>query len=299
MTSIELVDASVDYPIYSASARSLKTAIAQKVGGTIRAGDTSRVVVRALDRVNLSLRSGDRLALFGSNGSGKSTLLKVMTGILEPSSGLAQITGHVSALLDLQMGMDPEATGYENILMRSIFLGASFEEARARIPDIEAFSELGEYLRFPIRTYSSGMIVRLAFAISTVISPEILAMDEQVGAADAAFSLKAQKRINELIGQAQILVFATHNIEDAKKTCNRAVVLRRGRIVFDGAVNEAELAYKEAGSEAETPSAPLAHVERAISADQPPLKNTEPGESGGPSASERRPARAARSASVA
>jgi ABC-type polysaccharide/polyol phosphate transport system ATPase subunit len=295
MTGIELFDASVDYPIYSASARSLKTAIAQKVGGAIRADDTSRVVVRALDRVNLSLRSGDRLALFGSNGSGKSTLLKVLAGILEPSSGRAQITGHVSALLDLQMGMDPEATGYENILMRSIFLGASFEEARSRIPEIEAFSELGEYLRFPIRTYSSGMIVRLAFAISTVISPEILAMDEQVGAADAAFSLKAQARINELIGQAHILVFATHNIEAAKKTCNRAVVLKHGRIDFDGAVDAAELAYKEARSEAEALSGPLALAEPASSADQPPLKNTEPGASSGPPLSGPRLARAARS----
>lgn len=243
MAEMQLIEASVDYPIYSASGRSIKHAIAQRVGGAISVDDSSRVVVRALNGVSLSVATGDRVAILGSNGSGKSTLLKVLAGILEPSSGIARVRGRVSALLDLTLGMDPEATGYENIVMRSVFLGATFEEARALIPEVEAFSELGEYLGFPIRTYSSGMIVRLAFAISTAVMPEILVMDEQVGAADAAFTAKAESRIKELVGEAKILVFATHDMRAAQKICDRAVVMSQGRIVHDGTVSSGVQLY--------------------------------------------------------
>ena len=140
MASIDLVNVNVDYPIYSAGGRSLKSALLSTIGGKIGIDKSSRVVVEALRNANVAIRQGDRVALLGGNGSGKSTLLKVLAGIMEPSTGSAHVRGRVSALLDLSMGMDMEATGYENIMMRSTFLGADFAESKALIPAIAAFS---------------------------------------------------------------------------------------------------------------------------------------------------------------
>src|SRR4051812_33183868 len=166
MARIEARDVGVVYPIYSARARSLKSQLVRSVGGRINVRDDSRVIVSALQNITLSARPGDRIALLGGNGAGKSTLLRVLAGILEPSQGELHVSGRVSSLLDMSMGIDPEATGYENIVMRSVFLGATFAEAKARVAEIETFSELGEYLRFPMRTYSTGMSLRLSFAIA-------------------------------------------------------------------------------------------------------------------------------------
>jgi ABC-2 type transport system ATP-binding protein/lipopolysaccharide transport system ATP-binding protein len=149
----------------------------------------------------------------------------------------------VSSLLDMTMGLDPEATGYENIVMRSVFLGASFAEAHARIAEIEAFSELGEYLSFPMRTYSTGMTLRLSFAIATSVQPEVLVLDEMIGTADAAFSAKAKHRMEELVQNLQILILATHDLRTAASLCNRGLVLNRGRIVVDAGIDEAIAAY--------------------------------------------------------
>jgi ABC-2 type transport system ATP-binding protein/lipopolysaccharide transport system ATP-binding protein len=246
MASIDLVGVHVDYPVYSARGRSLKSHIARTVGGSVMRADGHVARIRALEDIHISLKPGDRVALLGANGAGKSTLLKVMAGIVEPPIGTVEIVGRVSALLDMSMGMDPEATGYENILMRSVFLGATFEEAQARIPEIEEFSGLGEYLDFPLRTYSSGMIVRLCFAISTSIVPEILVLDENVGAADAAFSAKAQARIMDIVGKSQILAFATHSMQQAQSICTRGILLSRGRVQFDGPLQEAIATYGQA-----------------------------------------------------
>ncbi len=229
----------VQFPVYSAQGRSLRSHLIQAVGGRIGAGNGSRILINALDDVSLSLRSGDRVALIGGNGAGKSTFLKVLAGILEPTAGELRAEGRVSALLDLGMGMDPEATGYENIVMRSVFLGASFKEANARIPEIEEFSELGEYLRFPLRTYSTGMGMRLSFAIATSIKPEVLVLDEMIATGDASFTEKAKSRVAAMIEQLKILVIATHSFQDARSMCNRGVVLNAGKIVFDGPIDDA------------------------------------------------------------
>jgi ABC-2 type transport system ATP-binding protein/lipopolysaccharide transport system ATP-binding protein len=208
------------------------------------------VQVRALSDITLSLNPGDRVAILGGNGAGKSTLLKIIAGIMEPSIGRAVIEGSVSSLLETSMGMDLEATGYENIVMRSVFLGATFEEARARIPEIEEFSGLGEYLAFPMRTYSSGMMVRLAFAVSTSFMPEILVLDEHIGAADATFSIKAKQRMVDLSEKAQILVFATHSMDAANSLCTRGIVLDKGSLRFDGPVAPAIQDYQQMVSHA-------------------------------------------------
>ncbi|HEX8168882.1 MAG TPA: ABC transporter ATP-binding protein [Beijerinckiaceae bacterium] len=242
--SVDLADVRVDYPIYSASGRSLKGVIARTIGGRIGLDGNQKVTVTALEQISLSLRSGDRLGILGRNGSGKSTLLRVIAGIFEPSGGTARIRGHVCALLDFSLGMDLEATGYENILMRSVFLGATFAEARARAPEIEAFSELGDYLAFPLRTYSSGMVARLSFSISTVMRPEILVIDEVMGAADASFGRKAKARVAELVEQSSILAFATHDLPAAREFCTRGIVLNQGRIEFDGGIDDAIRAYE-------------------------------------------------------
>jgi ABC-2 type transport system ATP-binding protein/lipopolysaccharide transport system ATP-binding protein len=240
---VELAGVGVDYPVFSASGRSLKGTIARSVGGRIGVGADHVVMVTALDQVSLSLGPGDRVAILGHNGSGKSTLLKVIAGIFEPLRGSVRIRGQVSTLLELTMGMDFEATGYENILTRSVFLGATFAEAKARVGEIEAFSELGDYLNFPMRTYSSGMVARLAFAISTVMRPEILVIDELMSTADAAFAAKSKERILALVEHSRILAFATHDLAAAKDVCSSGIVLAGGRVRFDGPIDEAIAAY--------------------------------------------------------
>ena len=244
MAFVEVSDASVLYPIYTARSRSVKNHLLRSVGGGIRIRDDARVVVSALHNISLSLTAGDKIALIGANGAGKSTLLKVLAGILEPSSGEVRISGRISALLDMSMGMDPEATGYENIIMRSVVLGATFAEARTRVPEIEAFSELGQYLQFPMRTYSTGMSLRLSFAIATYAQPEILVLDEMIATGDEAFSVKAKARLENIVSRLKILVLATHDLNTARSLCNRGIVLNHGRIVLDKDIDAAIAAYR-------------------------------------------------------
>jgi ABC-type polysaccharide/polyol phosphate transport system ATPase subunit len=241
--AIDLENVVVEYPLYSARGRSLKSHVIKSVGGTIGHDNADRIIVRAVAGVSISLRPGDRLAIIGGNGAGKSTLLRVFAGIMEPTTGNARISGRVSSLLEMNMGMDAEATGYENITMRGVLLGMSFAEARAKIADVEEFSELGEYLSLPTRTYSSGMSVRLSFAISTSVDPDILVLDELIAAGDAAFFDKARARMLRLIDSTSIVIIATHNMLAASKLCNRAIFLMNGQIEFDGPVDEAVRAY--------------------------------------------------------
>jgi ABC-type polysaccharide/polyol phosphate transport system ATPase subunit len=230
---IELRDVCVDYPIYDAGNRSIKNVLIRSVGGKI-GSDHGHITVNALANINLSLREGDRLAVIGHNGAGKSTLLKVLARIYEPTGGQAVIEGRISSLLDITMGMDPDATGYENIVMRGALLGRPRSEVLAEVPQIEDFTGLGDYLDLPIRTYSTGMMVRLAFAISTNGSPDILIMDEMVGAADAAFAAKAQARINDYVSSSKIVVFASHDPNMLLKFCNKGILLQGGSIIAEG-----------------------------------------------------------------
>jgi len=237
----------VSYPVYGARSRSLKQQLIRNVGGRV-AIDDDKMVINALEDITLSLRSGDRVALIGANGAGKSTLLRVLAGILEPSSGAFTKRGHVSSLLDMSLGMDPEANGYENIQMRSVFLGATFSEAKRLISEIEAFSELGDYLALPMRVYSAGMKLRLSFAIAMAVTPEILILDEMIGIGDAAFASKAQARLQEVVNDLEILILATHDLNAARSMCRRGVVLAHGRLVLDAPIEDAIHKYETLAS---------------------------------------------------
>ncbi len=239
MAMINLEDVYLDYPVFAKNGRSIKNLMERKIGGIVEVDKGFRVTIHSLNNVSLTINEGDRVAIFGGNGAGKSTLLKVLSGIYEPPSGTVTIQGRVSSLLDYNMGMDKDATGYENILLRSIFLGATFKQAKEMVPDIEEFSELGEYLNFPIRTYSTGMVVRLSFAVSTVVPPEILIMDEQVAAVDSGFAARAAARLHGFVDKAKILIFATHDMAMAQDLCSKGIVMHKGSVHFQGSVAEA------------------------------------------------------------
>jgi ABC-2 type transport system ATP-binding protein/lipopolysaccharide transport system ATP-binding protein len=244
MAEITLENVTVDFPIYNARKRSLKSEIFQRtIGGHIASPDDRPVSVIALRDINLRLRDGDRLGLVGGNGAGKTTLLRVLSGVYEPPAGRVTIDGGVSSLTDIMMGMDPEATGYENIMLRSIFLGISVRQARANIADIEAFSGLGNFLTLPLRTYSSGMMLRLAFAVSTAVTPDILIMDELIGAGDSSFLEHAQIRLNRMIERTRILIIASHSDEIVRRFCTKAALLQDGLLRSIGPVDEVLAAY--------------------------------------------------------
>jgi ABC-type polysaccharide/polyol phosphate transport system ATPase subunit len=229
MACINLKNIVVDFPVINASSRSLQVRLFQSLGGKLSSHNKT-VIVRALDGVNLTLRDGDRLGIIGHNGSGKTTLLRVLAGVYRPGEGSATIEGSVSSFTDLTLGMDPESTGWENIIFRCAFMGMSFREAKRRLAAIAEFSELGEYLNLPARTYSSGMFLRLAFAISTSVEPEILIMDEMISTFDAQFIEKAQRRLREVVNSANILALASHDMNVIQEICNKVVWLERGTI---------------------------------------------------------------------
>jgi len=198
-------------------------------GGKIehRAGGGSVV---ALDRVSFSLAAGDRLGLVGPNGAGKTTLLKVLYGIYEPTGGTLAISGRTDALFNITLGFRPEATGRRNIVLRGLINGWAPEEIDARMESVIAFSELGEFIDLPLKTYSQGMAARLAFSVATTLEPEILLMDEWIGAGDPAFQAKAKDRMRDIADRAGIIVLASHNHGLLKQTCNKVLVLERGRV---------------------------------------------------------------------
>ncbi|HKS62355.1 MAG TPA: ABC transporter ATP-binding protein [Xanthobacteraceae bacterium] len=245
MPAIDLVDVSVDFPIYTAQTRSIRTDLMRRIGGRIEHNAHKHTtVVQALRHVSLSLRPGDRLGLIGPNGAGKSTLLRVMSGVYEPPGGVVRIEGKVSALVDITLGFDSELSGYDNIILRSVVLGATIAQARERAPDIAEFSELGEFLTLPIRTYSAGMITRLAFAISTAVQPDILLLDEMVSAGDVHFSKKARERTLAMAESASILVLAIHDTTTLRSFCDKAAVLRSGEIADIGPIDEVLTRYE-------------------------------------------------------
>ncbi|MAH93172.1 MAG: sugar ABC transporter ATP-binding protein, partial [Hyphomonas sp.] len=188
-----------------------------------------KVCINALKDINLDFRDGDRIGLIGHNGAGKTTLLKVLSGILPPTAGRIRIQGRTAGLLSIQLGLDTRASGYENIIIRARYMGVTEEEIQERFDDICEFSELGEYLHLPLKAYSSGMRVRLAFAIATAFDPDILILDEWLSAGDATFRDKASARMKNLIAQTGIFVMATHQVSLMKQMCNRGIVLKKGQ----------------------------------------------------------------------
>jgi ABC-type polysaccharide/polyol phosphate transport system ATPase subunit len=247
MVSITLKDVIVDFPIYG-SVRSVRTEVFAKAGGLISKDPSrgARVSVRALDNVSLAIDHGDRVGLIGHNGAGKSTLLQVMAGVYKPVSGELKVEGSVSPLFNTSPGLIEHDTGYENIVTCGLFLGMTGNEIREKTADIAAFSELGEYLDLPVRTYSTGMVLRLGFAIATALDPEILLLDEGLGAGDARFAERASKRLDSLIERSSIMVLASHSNDLIRSLCNKAVVMEQGRVTSFGDVDEVVSVYSEA-----------------------------------------------------
>lgn len=232
-----LIDArgvTVEFPIYENSHRSLKKKVLNlSTGGKIGSDAGKHPVVRALDQINFTLQHGERVGLTGHNGSGKTTLLRVLSGVYAPVHGLLNVRGKIASLLDVSMGLDPDATGFENIYLRGIMDGLKPSVIRAKVDDIAEFTELGEYLNLPVRTYSSGMMLRLAFAISTSVEADILIMDEWLSVGDAQFSAKAADRLERLVSKAGILVIASHDPKLIERVCTRRIHLEHGKLVSD------------------------------------------------------------------
>jgi ABC-2 type transport system ATP-binding protein len=235
--SITTKDACVDFPIFDAKSRSLKKTVLGVVGGNI-ASDSKVPIIEALRDVTLNLQHGDRVGLVGHNGAGKSTLLRLLSGIYEPTRGTAEIRGRVAPVFDLGVGMDPEISGYENILIRGLFLGMSRKQMQDRVDDIAEFTELGDFLALPLRTYSTGMRIRLALGVVTSIDPEILLLDEGIGAVDAAFMERARDRLADLVQRAGLLVFASHSEEFLRQLCDTALWLEHGRVRAHGELDD-------------------------------------------------------------
>ena len=245
---VSLENVAVNYPIFDVKSRSLKANFIRLTTGGKVSSNAKSVTVNALKDINIELKHGDRLALIGHNGAGKSTLLKTIAGIYEPSEGKISTTGSIASLLDINLGMNPELSGRENNYSRGMLLGLSRKEINNISEDIIEFTELADFIDLPVRTYSSGMSVRLAFAISTAVKPEILLLDEIIGAGDANFMERARCRISDLIDSVGILIFSSHSEQDVRDFCNRGIVLNAGSIVFDGSVDQAFEYYKWAKS---------------------------------------------------
>jgi ABC-2 type transport system ATP-binding protein/lipopolysaccharide transport system ATP-binding protein len=255
MIRIRATDIHLDLPIYGGKARSLKHMLFKsaqmigtarppaQVGGVIEAEAGGKVVIKALDGVSFTLHEGDRVGLVGHNGAGKTTLLRVVAGIFEPVAGVLEVTGAVTPMFSLTDGMDMEASGYENIWIRGQILGCTRAFITTCVDDVVEFCQLGDFLHMPLRTYSAGMLVRLGFAIATALKPEILVMDEMIGAGDAAFFERARVRLTRFIETAGILMVATHSPDILRTWCNKVMWLAHGKLVAIGDVEETLTAY--------------------------------------------------------
>ncbi|KNH05346.1 Polysaccharide ABC transporter, ATP-binding protein [Candidatus Burkholderia brachyanthoides] len=245
MAYIYLNNASLDLPIYDVQSRSLKKRLAMlRNRGSEPQDDSKTVVLRALNELSFRIETGDRLGLVGHNGAGKSTLLRVLAGIYAPSSGVVEKQGKTVPLLDISLGMDENSTGRQNIRLRGLLLGMSDDEIKQKEEEIAQFSELEAFLDLPIRTYSSGMKVRLGFAISTAVDADILLLDEVMGVGDASFKDKANRRLAELHERSEIVVLALHDNETIRKTCEKVLWLDRGNVRMLGPADEVLAAYE-------------------------------------------------------
>jgi lipopolysaccharide transport system ATP-binding protein len=244
MAQIKFDDVSIEIPIFNATGRSLTSKILEvATGGKLDADPNGRVLVRALSNISFELNHGDRVGLVGHNGAGKSTMLRALSGVYAPSKGTATISGEIGSLIDISLGINPEATGRENVFVRGQLLGLTKKEIAERYDEIVEFAELGDFMEMPVRTYSSGMHLRLAFAVSTVVRPEILLMDEWLSVGDENFKHKAEARLTEMVDATKILAIASHSRELIEKVCNRVIWLEHGQIKMDGSVAEVLPAY--------------------------------------------------------
>lgn len=247
MSRIELKDVIVEFPIYSANSRSLKNAVlSATTGGRVGRDHHNYVCVRALDRVSIDIQHGERVGLVGHNGAGKTTLLRVIAGIYEPLQGAVVIEGTPTPMFDISLGIDSDATGLENIVLRGLYMGLAKAVILQKIDEVANFTELGQFLDLPVRTYSEGMRARLAFAMATCIEPDVLLLDEGLGAGDAAFFERANQRLESFIHSTGILVLASHSEALTRKFCNRIALMEHGQIIWYGDIDEGYDRYHDA-----------------------------------------------------
>lgn len=243
MARLIVDDVSISFPLYHIESRSLKKTVFAAASGRLGEDKKHRLTVEALRNVSFSLHSGDRVGFIGSNGAGKTTLLRAMAGIYEPVTGSIIIDGAVTALLDPSQGLNMDLTGNENIRLRALFSGFGEAQIKQLQADVAAFAGLDQFLELPVRTYSSGMVIRLGFALATAIKPQILLMDEWLLAGDASFMDKAQQRLETVVQGAEILVLSSHNTDIILRWCNRVIWMDTGRIRADGTPREVLAAY--------------------------------------------------------
>ncbi|BAR98276.1 ABC transporter ATP-binding protein [Blastochloris viridis] len=247
MAHIEVEDVHVRFPVLHTGHRSLKKAlVATATGGAIMREANAAPIVHALSGVSVRLEVGDRVGLVGPNGAGKSTLLRVLAGIYEPDDGHVAVDGKIAALLNVNLGFNADLTGRENLRLRGMYMGLKGKEIAALAPEIADFTELGDYLDMPVRTYSSGMQMRLALGMATAVKPDILLMDEWILAGDAHFMEKAKARVAAFVRQARILVLASHSADVIRTWCNKALYLSAGKVQAFGPVEEVLEAYADA-----------------------------------------------------
>lgn len=245
---MDVRNVSVDFPLYHGTHRSLKKTVFAAAAGRLGEDGQHRPVVQALRDIDFSLHAGDRLGLIGVNGAGKTTLLRTLAGIYEPVAGRVHVQGSLTALLDTQLGMNPELTGRENILLRGLYNGLDRRQIALLEDDVQDFAELGEFLDLPVRLYSSGMVIRLGFALATACNPQVLLMDEWFMAGDARFMAKAEQRMQNMVEGAEILVLSSHMAEVVVKWCTRVIWMDHGRIRDDGPAGEVMERYLGAQS---------------------------------------------------
>jgi len=241
MSSVYIKDLCVRFRVYEKTTG----AVSPEGAGVFAQRDRSHRWVQALTDIGFELGEGQRLGIIGRNGSGKSTLLKVIAGLLPATKGTVKMDGQVSSLIDISHGMRIEATGERNILLRGMIAGLSKRQARERINDIAAFAELGDYIKLPVRTYSSGMAMRLNFAIATAFSPDILIVDEWIGAGDRAFQKKARGRMQELIDASGALILASHDLDLVERMADRVLWLDAGHVTALGPAKDVVDRYRE------------------------------------------------------
>lgn len=246
MTSIILNNVSLEYPVYNIMEFSLRYALAQSaIGGVLRKKRRNTYAIRALKDISFTLHRGDRLGLIGHNGSGKTTLLKTISGVYMPTAGEVSVEGKVSTLFDMSLGMHADITGYESLYISSLIRGNDPEETKKNLPSMAAFTELGDYLHMPMRTYSAGMKMRIGFAVATEGVPDILLIDEVFGTGDKDFAEKCRQRLLSLIENTGILVFSSHSEALIRQLCNKVMVLRHGEVVAFGETVEVLNLYKK------------------------------------------------------
>lgn len=233
MTYIYAEKVSIQFPIYSGGAqRSFKkNLIGAVTGGVIGRDASKKISVKALDEVSFEFYPGDRVGIMGSNGSGKSTLLQMLSGVYEPTDGVLNVEGKIVPMLNLTLGLDMEFSGLENIYLRAQLLGLSRKQIDGKLEDIVEFSGIGDFIHLPMRTYSSGMVMRLMFSIVTSVDSDIILMDEWMSVGDSNFAAQAENRLRQMMSDAKIVVIASHDINMLKKNCNKLIKLEHGKIV--------------------------------------------------------------------